>query len=341
MKSEKQKGGAVVLEVPENFDQLPWEFETTCELCGKAFITTKDRYRKNKHNFCSHECSSIYKKASPNCECVICHKPLHRKPSYIKKTKNITCSYECCYKLKQMTMSGENNHQYGLKGRLNPSYEQGFIITHYGYRSIIAWDHPYHNSSGRVLEHRLVAEQFLLDNLNSIEINGKLYLRPEFTVHHIDFDKLNNNVENLCVLRKETHVAFHNSLNEIIRDDNGKIKQITNIINSTNKEELRDRFKIYVTKYNIYYHSMTSMNLIENDEIDIPIINDIQNKYITEESKLLSVKDVQRILDITEPKVYNIFNREDFPKFQIGHKYVIPKDKFYKYVNSKYNRNIQ
>ena len=331
------------MEVPENFDELPWEFETTCDWCGKTFLTTKQRYKSNKHTCCSRKCDAELKRSQTksNCSCVVCGKPLHRKPSYLKDTKNVTCSYECCYKLKKITMIGKNNHQYGLKGKLNSSYKNDIVITAFGYKSVTAWEHPYHDYGGRVLEHRLIAEQYLLDEINSIEIDGKRYLRPEFIVHHIDFDKLNNNVANLCVLRKETHVSFHNSLNTIIRSDNGDIKQVINEADSNNKEKSYDKLKEYITKYNVYYHTVDSMNLVEYDEVDIPIIDDIKNKCITTESKLLTVKDVQKILNIVEPKVYSIFNRQDFPKFQIGNKYFVPENEFYEYVNSKYTRNIQ
>ncbi len=254
----------MVLEVPANFDKLPWEFITTCDWCGKEFVTTKQRYKNNKHSCCSRKCDAEIKKSliKPNCSCVVCGKPLHRKLSHINRTKNITCSHDCCYKLKKITMNGEQNHQYGLKGELNPTFKNKDRITVYGYKDVLNWDHPYHNSVGRVFEHRLVAEKYLLDNINSIEINHQQYLCPEFAVHHIDFDRLNNDVNNLCVLRKETHTSFHNLLITILRNDKGQITALQKPQDFLSKEELRDRFLTYLSTHNVYYHMINDSNII-------------------------------------------------------------------------------
>ena len=61
--------------------------------------------------------------------------------------------------------------------------------------------------------------------IDKINIDGKDYLSPDYHVHHIDFDRTNNDLDNLYVLPKSLHIKFHNSLNNIIRE-NGKIKTI-------------------------------------------------------------------------------------------------------------------
>ena len=43
------------------------------------------------------------------------------------------CSKECSIELRKIRMSGENNHQYGLKGALNSSYKGGEKINVGGY----------------------------------------------------------------------------------------------------------------------------------------------------------------------------------------------------------------
>ena len=325
------------MEVQGDFNTLPWEFDVQCEQCGKTYTTTKYRYTHNAHNFCSKKCSGDYKKKQtvPNCECVICHKPLHRKPSYINSTKNITCSYECCYKLKQITMAGENNHQYGLKGEINSSFKNEKRITVYGYNDILNWEHPFHNSSGRVFEHRIVAEKFLLDDINSIEINGIRYLRPEFTVHHIDFNRQNNNINNLCVMRKESHTSFHKYVTKYIVNQNGETKIMQKINNNLSKEKLSFLLKEYIKTYNVYYHMIDSIKLVDKDELDIPIVDDIKSKISMKSTKILTVKDIREILNTSQEKTYKIINRVDFPKFKMGHKYLISSEKFYEYICNK------
>lgn len=62
---------------------------------------------------------------------------------------------------------------------------------------------------GFVFEHRLVAEEYLLDDKNSVEIDGKRYLSRDYDIHHIDENKRNNSPDNLMVLTKSEHMSLH------------------------------------------------------------------------------------------------------------------------------------
>lgn len=110
-------------------------------------------------------------------------------------------------------MSGQNNHQYGLKGSKNASWKSDSRVSRYGYILIRKLDHPFHDKAGFVLEHRLVAEKYLLNDENSVVVNGKHYLSPDYVVHHINFDRADNRPENLLVLTKKAHQQLHQSLN--------------------------------------------------------------------------------------------------------------------------------
>lgn len=148
-----------------------------------------------------------------NCECFVCGKKMHRKPYWLKKARHHTyCSKECHYKDKKRYMSGEGNHQYGLKGKLNASWKTDVKISNYGYRMIRLLNHPMAEKDGFVFEHRLVAEQYLLNDENSVEINGKRYLNPEYHVHHINENRLDNRPENLQVMTRSEHISFHEKL---------------------------------------------------------------------------------------------------------------------------------
>jgi hypothetical protein len=190
---------------------------------------------------------------------MVCGKLFHRKPSYIEKTKNITCSYECSYKLRKITYAGKNNPQYGRKGELSTNFVGEKRKSH-GYWEIYNPNHPY-NEGNRVLEHRLIAEEYLLDNINSINIDGKKYLKPEFVVHHIDFDKLNNNINNLCVMKKDDHSAMHISFKTIIRGDKGRIKDVKYDFDINNKNEIKEIFNNYLNDHDIYYHTIDKINI--------------------------------------------------------------------------------
>lgn len=241
------------MEVPENFDELPYYFEVNCDCCGKPFMTSKQRYKNNKTQCCSRECVRNFTRTKPNCECAICGKKIHRKPSEIKKYKNVTCSRECLLELHKRNMTGENNHQYGLKGELNSTYKNGEFITSLGYKKIYRPDHP--KAQGNyVLEHRLVAEKYLLDDTNSEIINNQRILSDEYAVHHIDFNRLNNDIKNLCVMKKKDHSSFHNSINSIIRNKtNGQIIGLNREYKNMSIDELYNKLYDYINKTNCYY----------------------------------------------------------------------------------------
>lgn len=185
----------------------------TCEWCGEKFLGSPSR-GKAKHLCCSKECQSAFRKSQSelNCVCPVCGKEFHLKPFHKKKTKRNCCSKECDRIMRKTEMQGERNHQFGLKGEKNSSWKSDEQITHFGYKRIRVLDHPYRTKSDFVFEHRLVAEKYLLTDENSITINGKRYLKKNYDVHHKDFNKLNNSVDNLIVLTKGEHVALHNRL---------------------------------------------------------------------------------------------------------------------------------
>lgn len=185
-----------------------------CEFCGKEFYGSPSRGRA-KHITCSRSCTLNLRKSQSklNCTCFICGKKFHRKASHTKNIEHICCSQECNNIRKKLDMIGNKNHQYGLKGNKNPTWKTDEKVTNYGYKKIRKLEHPFRDSSNFVFEHRLVAEKYLLTDENSIEIDGVKYLSPEFEVHHIDKNRLNNSPSNLIVLTKKEHRIIHNKTN--------------------------------------------------------------------------------------------------------------------------------
>lgn len=250
----------MVLEVPEDFDKLPYYFNCKCDYCGKDFLISKQQMKKNKTHCCSRECAKELKKAEPNCECVVCGKKMHKKQSQINKIKNITCSYECCYKLKKITMQGENNHQYGLTGEKNSSYKIGEYTNSWGYRKIYSPGHP-ESRDNYIFKHRLIAETYLLDDINSYEYKNGRFLSKDYVVHHLDFDRLNNDPNNLVVMHKNDHSKFHNSLKNIIRDEKGRILEVQNNNKQLSGQQLRNKFFEFTDKNNVYYNALPTSRI--------------------------------------------------------------------------------
>lgn len=122
-------------------------------------------------------------------------------------------------------MSGSGNHQYGLIGDLNASFKGQEIKTNHGYILSYVKDHPFpHDKSYktiRVYQHRLVIEENA-DNFPDnffVIIDGKKYLKQEYSVHHINGNKTDNRIENLQICTKAEHTTLHNSQKEILRDE--------------------------------------------------------------------------------------------------------------------------
>ena len=58
----------------------------------------------------------------------------------------------------------------------------------------------------------MVAEKYLLNEENSVIIDGEKYLKPEYVVHHIDGNRRNNEVSNLVVMTRNEHTQLHMNL---------------------------------------------------------------------------------------------------------------------------------
>ena len=84
----------------------------------------------------------------------------------------------------------------GLVGDKNPAWKGGRKDDGHGYWLIWKPDHPFCDSNGYVLEHRLVMEKKL-----------GCYLTREEVVHHIDGNKKNNVISNLMLF--PNHVEYN------------------------------------------------------------------------------------------------------------------------------------
>lgn len=197
-----------------------------CDWCGNDVEIRHKQRLSYQHIFCSCKCESEFRKNQTPKEtiCPICGKAFHVKKYRQNKDKTHCCSKKCKRELDKIKMSGEGNHQYGLKGELNASWKSDERISSYGYKMIRSLDHPFKNSSDFVFEHRLIVEANFLVPENSITINGKQYLSPDWDVHHIDFNRLNNNLENLFPLPSGLHMRFH-GLNKDLKEKSAEEKR--------------------------------------------------------------------------------------------------------------------
>lgn len=156
--------------------------------------------------------------------CVNCNKYYFVKPSVYYKTINPTCCMSCAKKVRSKIMTGKGNHQYGLKGEFNSSYRSDLKLSIYGYVKVRCIDHPNADCDGFVLLHRLIMEQYLIENNPSSTyltfVDGYPFqlLSKKYIVHHKDGNKLNNVIENLKVETLAEHSRHHYIDKPIIRD---------------------------------------------------------------------------------------------------------------------------
>lgn len=92
------------------------------------------------------------------------------------------------------------------RGEQNGNWHGGEKITS-GRVCILSRDHPHAHDGGYVLRYRLVMEAYL----------GR-YLTPEEVIHHVDGDKLNDDLSNLMLFHSSgAHIKYHAELRRAAR----------------------------------------------------------------------------------------------------------------------------
>ena len=148
-------------------------FYKICEVCKKESYVKHSRANENVR-FCSRKCMGISFRNKIETECSYCGNMLQVEPNRIRKYN--FCDNKCKKLYRQV----------------------GCGITTDGYVWIIVDGYNRHN---QVKIHRYLMEVKLGRKLKSTEI-----------VHHKDFNKLNNNINNLEILTREEHNKIHNFL---------------------------------------------------------------------------------------------------------------------------------
>lgn len=214
-----------------------------CAYCGKEFECSPSRIEKVKNPCCSVECANNLKKLKNlNCKCSYCGKLFHKKPSHI--TTYNYCSKECMNLHRKEIYKGENNPNAFCR---IPEMNK---IIHCGYYWVYMPDHPLATKNGYIREHRLIAEKELATNEQLICINGQNVLNPALDVHHIDENKLNNDVKNLQIVTTSEHMQIHGEKKtkkvKKICKNCGKEYEVINSRKETSKfccKECMDEFK--------------------------------------------------------------------------------------------------
>ena len=168
---------------------------------------------------------------TPNYRCVICEDEMYVRPSRLENmVHGSTCGKkECKHEFRSVFSSGEGNHQFGLKGELNSSFDGGRRISSYGYVLLLRPDHGRAMYGGYVFEHIVVMEEFLGRPLVFL---GKQHSDNE-VCHHKDENKQNNNIDNLELMTHGKHIRLHNLKSPRDIDSQGRFKKKEAAVGST------------------------------------------------------------------------------------------------------------
>lgn len=158
-------------------------------------------------------------RALSDISCPICKKVFPPRTS-----KDVYCSRKCYYEMKKLRgdkvywtnemkekmsekYKGEGNPMFGkeswCKGKKRPEmslenhplWKGGFWISKDGYKIL---QNSSINDGNKTAEHRKVVE----------DVIGKKLLETDI-VHHINGNKLDNRIENLCVMTRTEHINEH------------------------------------------------------------------------------------------------------------------------------------
>lgn len=162
-----------------------------CADCGKEFYKRKKLLESGmgRGQFCSKACKD---KAHENYiirTCTHCGKEFKAYQYAIDHGNALYCSRAC-----RNSATHSLDKHYKWKG--------GIKILKGGYIGLMMKDHPFADPQGYYEEHRYVMEQHL----------GR-HLKPEEIVHHINFIKTDNRIENLMLFPSNSaHRQYHSML---------------------------------------------------------------------------------------------------------------------------------
>jgi hypothetical protein len=179
-----------------------------CVVCGSEFLVPP--CRANTAKTCSNKCAiSVRAKSRERkavCVCVGCGKRFEVPKSH--KDRRVYCSMDCKFKSPDSIRKRSER----VTGDKNPMWKGGVTMHTRGYLYGYSPDHPY-SSNGYVFQHRLVVERWLREEAPDSEYLVKhgvrLYLSPDFIVHHLDGIKDDNERGNLIITTTDVHVRIH------------------------------------------------------------------------------------------------------------------------------------
>ena len=153
---------------------------TRCIVCNKEIYLSPSR--NPKKTYCSIKCKAInQRKSKVLVRCGQCGREKNVYPSIYKTRKRHFCDAKCFISFNK----GENTYQWKGKRKTKAGY-------------IVIRDYSGKRSSGYIYEHRLIMQNSLGRDL-----------KKEECIHHINGIKDDNRIENLELVKSNTHAKLH------------------------------------------------------------------------------------------------------------------------------------
>lgn len=142
--------------------------------------------------------------------------------------KTFTAIYRKAYKM-GMRKSKENefvNRSNARKGEKCCNWKGGFSSTSKGYKLIKKPAHHRADSKGYVLEHILVFEE-----------KTGIKVPDNCCIHHLNGNKADNRIENLCLMLTSAHTTYHNRGRKFTEETKRKISEKAKLRKKENNHE--------------------------------------------------------------------------------------------------------
>lgn len=152
----------------------------------------------------------------------------------------------------------------------NSNWKGGMCKTKAGYKQILVPGHPRADKHGYVMEHIVVWE-----NATGIQVPINC------CIHHLNGDKMDNRIQNLCLMERGAHTIFHHSGSKL--SDESK-----SIISQKAKERFSDK------RNHPFYKDIDATELLKLRNQGMKV-SDICTKYgISKRTYYDKLKDVEK-----------------------------------------------